>query len=301
MNAWLNIAAAALIAALVSPPVGADDTLAAARDLYAAAAYEESLSLLNLLQASEGSPAEIRAIEQYRAYCLLALGRATEAGQAIAAVVTAEPLYRPDASVSPRVQSAFSEVRRRMLPAIVQSRYAAAKASFDAKRFDDAVTAFGVVLDTLADPDLSELAGQSPLADLRVLASGFRDLSVQAAMPPPPPPAPIVAVAPAAVPDVPAAPRIYAGEDVSVTPPVALRQTLPSFSERVAPTAPGVLEVIVDEAGNVESAAMRVPLSPRYDMVVLDAARRWKYQPALRGGVAVKYRKLIEIAIQKGS
>jgi hypothetical protein len=299
VNVWLHFAAALLVAALVSPPAGADDTLAAARDLYAAAAYEEALALLNGLAASPSGPDDMLAIEKYRAYCLLALGRATEAERAIAAVVSAEPLQRPDADLSPRVLARFTDVRRRMLPIIVQSRYAAARDRFDAKQFEDAANGFRAVLALLADPDLVDLAGQPPLSDLRLLASGFHDLSVQAASPPPPPATPVASPALPVVPGAPSAPRIYAADDVSVNPPVALRQTLPSFTERVAPDGPGVLEVVVDEEGNTESVAMRVSLTPRYDVIVLDAAKKWKYEPARRDGVPVKYRRLIEISVRK--
>src|SRR5947207_2840825 len=113
----IDIILALLIAALVSIPMRAADSLTAARDLYAAAEYEDALVLLNQLQPGDHEPDERRAIEQYRAYCLLALGRSADAEQAIAAMVTATPLYKPSgADVSPRVRSAFSEVRRRMLP-----------------------------------------------------------------------------------------------------------------------------------------------------------------------------------------
>src|SRR5262245_307086 len=141
MNHWLtrhyiDIIIALLIAALVSIPTRAADSLTAARDLYAAAAYEDALALLNKLQPGAQEPDERRAIEQYRAYCLLALGRSADAEQAIAAVVTATPLYRPSGTdASPRVRSAFTDVRRRMLPSIIQQRYAAAKEAFDRKNF----------------------------------------------------------------------------------------------------------------------------------------------------------------------
>src|SRR5262245_3698256 len=86
---YFDIVLALLIAALVSIPMRADDSLTAARDLYAAAEYEDALALLNKLQPGDHEPNERRDIEQYRAYCLLALGRSADAEQAIPAVVTA--------------------------------------------------------------------------------------------------------------------------------------------------------------------------------------------------------------------
>src|SRR3954454_10651859 len=82
---------------LATVPVSAADqeSIAAARDLYASAAYEDALAILNKLPAS-GRPAdETNAIEQYRAFCLLALGRQAEAEHAIEALVALEPGYRP--------------------------------------------------------------------------------------------------------------------------------------------------------------------------------------------------------------
>ena len=126
------IAATSAVAAVPAAAAPSDDTLAAARDLYASAAYEDALAVLNRLRAPDGRPDEGRAIDQYRAFCLLALGRNAEAERAIEAVVAAEPMYHPsDADVSPRVRSAFSDVRRRMLPNIIQQKYAVAKAAYD--------------------------------------------------------------------------------------------------------------------------------------------------------------------------
>ena len=71
-----------------------EDTLAAARELYAAAAYEDALAVLSKLPDT-GRPDEQRVIEQYRALCLLALGRTGEAEHAIEAVVLGDPSYRP--------------------------------------------------------------------------------------------------------------------------------------------------------------------------------------------------------------
>src|SRR5437867_10002240 len=203
--------------------------LATARDLYASAAYDDALAVLNKLRATDHPAGQSRAIEQYRAFCLLALGRATDAEQAIEAVVAAEPTYQPsDSDASPRVRSAFTTVRRRMLPTIIQQQYAQAKAAFDRRDWPAAAEGFRWVLSALADPDVANEAKQPPLVDLKQLASGFEELSAKAAAPPPPPPppapAPVVAAAP--VPSIPPPPRIYTVNDANVMPPVALNQVL---------------------------------------------------------------------------
>ena len=181
--AWCLTGALILLGAI---PVGAQESLGAARDLYAAAAYEDALDVLNRLRGRDRSEGDHRTIEQYRAFCLLALGRAEEAERAIEAVVAAEPSYSPSTTeVSPRIRSAFTDVRRRMLPAIVQQKYAQAKAAFDRKEFDAAADQFKNVLAVFNDPDLGSAGNRPPLSDLLTLSVGFHELAVSAATPPP--------------------------------------------------------------------------------------------------------------------
>src|SRR5947208_10413957 len=127
-----------LIIALVlsQSAVHADDSLASARDLYASAAYEDALAMLGRLNMKELPSTDGRVADQYRALCLLALGKTAEASLAIEAVVTAEPAYRPtEGEVSPRVRAVFSDVRKRLLPGIVQQKYTQAKAAYDLKDY----------------------------------------------------------------------------------------------------------------------------------------------------------------------
>jgi len=43
---------------------------------------------------------------------------------------------------------------------------------------------------------------------------------------------------------------------------------------------------------------MRVPISPIYDRMVVAAAREWRFEPAMRMGIPVKFRKMLQIAIK---
>ena len=106
-----------------------DGPLEVARDLYASARYDEALAMLNgVRQQESGNPINLRSIEQYRSLCLLALGRGAEAEAAIAVVVASDPMYLPtETEASPRVRTAFSEVRQRQLPDIARTRYTSAK------------------------------------------------------------------------------------------------------------------------------------------------------------------------------
>ena len=294
---------AALVAGniLAGARAGAQEgDLSAARDLYASAAYDDALTVLNRLRSSEHPANQSRAIEQYRAFCLLALGRSADAEQAIEAVVAAEPSFQPgDGDASPRVRLAFTSVRRRMLPSIIQQRYAVAKAAFDRKEFASAADGFAQVLTALADRDVASEAKQPPLSDLRTLAGGFQELAAKAAAPPPPAPAP--AAIPAPPPPPPAAPRVYAGDEAGVVPPSIVSQALPPFPGQIVIPRTGKLEVVIDESGVVESAIMTGSVAPNYDVMVLAATKAWRYQPARLNGVPVKFRKAVQITVKPTS
>ena len=293
--------AAALVAGTVlaaAPAAAQDGDLSAARDLYASAAYDDALAVLNRLRSSDHPASQSRAIEQYRAFCLLALGRSADAEQAIEAVVAAEPSYQPgDSDASPRIRSAFTSVRRRMLPSIIQQKYAAAKAAFDRKEFAAAADGFTQVLTALADQDVASEAKQPPLSDLRMLAGGFQELAARASAPPPPPPPPAPAAAPAPPPP-PIAPRIYTGGETGITPPTIVSQALPPFPGQVIIPRNGKLEVVIDEIGAVESAVMSGTVTPNYDLMVIAATKAWRYKPATLNGVPVKFRKTVQLTIK---
>src|SRR5262249_10994613 len=95
-----------------------------------------------------------------------------------------------------------------------------------------------------------------------------------------------------------APPRIYSADDVNVVPPLALRQVFPPFPARAVPPGQGVIEVVVDETGIVESASLRLPVNPQYDGIVLGAAKTWLYRPATLDGTPVKYRKMIQVVLR---
>jgi TonB family protein len=287
---------AASFAHTVFGQVPGRDLVGPARELYASARYDEALAVLNDLRpADTGSTvADRKSIEQYRSLCLLALGRGTEAESAIAAVVTADPSYQPgEVEASPRVRAAFSEVRRKLLPEIAGHRYSEAKALFDRKNYAAAALHFRQVVGLLDDPDMG-----GKLSDLRTLVNGFLDLSVAASTPPPEPPKPAAPAAPPppVVPQ-PEPNRVYTLTDKDVTPPVIIRQQMPSLTPAVKQQAKdrGVVEVVIDEQGRVIHVAVRMSLHPMYDAELLTAGRDWRYQPATYLGKPVRYRKMIQI------
>jgi hypothetical protein len=271
--------------------------LASARDLYASARYDEALTVLNGMRPAEST--DRRTVEQYRSLCLLALGRGSEAEGAIAAVVTADPLYQPsETDASPRVRAAFTEVRQRILPELATSRYAEAKATFDRKDFALAEKQFRHIMSLLEDP---QMAGR--LMDLRTLVAGFLDLSARAATPAPDAkPETPVAAAPAPAPTAAPTPgRIYQAEDSGVTVAVPVKQEVPRVPNNITAAARerGLLELLIDENGRVVSVMVRMSVHPLYDTQLVAAARDWKYLPATFGGQPVKFRKMVQISVNK--
>ena len=279
----------------------AQESLANARQLYASADYKSALTMLNALLAASPSPQERQSIELYRTFCLVAIGNTDEANKAIEAMVSRDPLYRPNPDdVPPRLRTVFSDARKRLLPALIQERYIIAKTAFDRADYKSAAEGFTQVLIALSDPDIAPAVKQPPLADLRVLASGFSDLTVRALTPPPVPvvpPAVQAAPPPAALP--PRAAVIYTQDDKNVLPPVPVRQDMPPFTGRSPFDRVGVIEVVIDPSGGVESASMVQPSEPLYDQRLLAAAKSWIYRPARLDGAPVKYRRRIQINLAR--
>jgi TonB family protein len=299
MNATVAACTTAVLL-LSGPRLHAQDSLDAARQLYASAEYTSALAMLNGLSTSESPREDRRTIALYRTLCLLAVGRSAEADHAIEAMVTQDPLYRPEADdIPPRMRTAITEARKRMLPAILQEKYKHSKAAFDRQEFGEAAFGFKEMLDGLGDPDISLAASQSPLADLKTLAIGFYELSSKA-MTPPPVAAPQIqlAAAPASLAPVTIqTPKIYTAEDRNVVPPQAIQQQIPAFPGRVTVQKTGVLEIVIDNSGGVETATMRVPVNAQYDRMAIAAAKTWQYQPATVDGTPVKFVKRIQVTL----
>ena len=276
-------------------------SLTAARELYASARYDEALVVLNALKPRDGSAsADVKTIEQYRSLCLLALGRGDEAESAIAAVVTVDPFFAPtETEASPRVRSAFSDVRLKLLPGIAAARYEAAKLAYDRKDSASAERMFRELVKLLEDPQMN---GRLP--DMRVLATGFLQLAIAAAAPPPEPkPEPKARPEPAtpATPPAPVEPRVYGSDDAGVVPPVTIRQEVPNVPTAIAGMTRerGLLDLTIDELGRVVAMALRMPIHPMYDKLLMNAVRDWKYRPATVNGVPVRFRKVVQISLPR--
>jgi tetratricopeptide (TPR) repeat protein len=288
----VSVVAILLTSSLTVSAAAAQDTLARVRDLYTSAAYDEALALLNDVERPSAS-AEAE-VDQYRAFCLLALGRNDDAKKVIQQIVEANPSFQPsDAQASPRLKDAFRDVRRRVLPSIVRQTYFEAKLAFDRKDIEAAGIGFESVVALLEDVDA---AGAGDLADLRILSKGFLDLIKTA----PPAAAPAAAAAPApAAPDLAPVRTIFGPADTDVTPPVAISQPMPPWypARHDTQVYTGALILSIDESGAVTAVKSQGQLPAPYLAVLRRAANSWTFQPAMRNGAPVKYSKIVGIRL----
>jgi len=291
------IVLAAVLATFVSTPAAAQDTLARAKDLYASAAYDEALAILNKVDHATGT--EGLEVEVYRAFCLMALGRADEARKVIQQIVEVNPTYQPSqAQMSPRLLDTFRDVRRRVLPTIVRQSYAEAKASFERKDFEQAGKQFDRVIALLDDGDL---VASAELSDLRILSNGFVDLTKTmpqiAKAVPSSTPQPALA---SPIPPEPApTPAIYGLEDPDIMPPVVVSQVMPPWHPTRVESQfyEGTLVLVIDEKGDVTSVSSQGNLAPSYVILLNRAAKNWKFRPATRNGLPVKFRKIVAVRL----
>jgi hypothetical protein len=276
-----------LLMAIAAAPAGVlQDPLEEAKAQYASAAYEDALSTLKRATAHSSTRVEV---EQYRAFCLIALGRMADAERAVAALVDADPRYVPSASVaSPRVLTLVAEMRKKELPAVARRLLDAGRAAFTEKDFARATETLGVLLPLLDDPALK---GRPETEDLRILAQGFATLAEASAAPPPP--------APAAAPEPAPEPPVRAD---MLTAPVPVLQEVPVW----VPPNPiagsreynGAIRVRIGGDGRVISAVIEKPTYPSYDARLLQASKEWVYKPALRNGLPVESERVIPIQLR---
>jgi tetratricopeptide (TPR) repeat protein len=294
-----------VLAAATTAPT-AQDLLSTAKNQYAAAAYEDALATLTRVEQTP--PDVARQVEQYRLFCLFALGRTAEAETSAEALLRTQPLDQLD-DASPRIEAMFLAVRKRLLPSLIRAEYRTARSALDEKNFPKSEPHLIQARKMLAAAQEAG-AWDEALADLGVLVDGFIELGRGAARPAPAE-APRQPAAPVATSreadsrphaEAPVAPAIYSTGDDGVVPPVAIDQKVPSLPSalrslmRVArPT--GILAVLVDETGAVQASEIRQPTHPSYDALLLNASRGWKYRPATKDGSPVKFRKLILVSV----
>jgi TonB family protein len=269
----------------VSSSAAAQATEIDFKALYAAAEYDKALEVIASLDSLES--------QQYKALCLLALGRTADASTAIETLVNASPTFIPSSDdAPPRFVELVTKVRQKMLPTIARRVFTEGRERYNEKQNDEALKRFSLVLTLIKDPAFTDASAKQ---DLETLATGFSDLAKAATTPvkvvaapaePVPPPAAPTAAAPALPP--------------KVVPPVALVQTVPPMPTDIATRvgAKLVLVVQIDAAGRVTTATVKESAHPRYDRLVALATRDWRYTPATLNGLAIASEQTVTIQPQ---
>ena len=320
MRAHLRIVAVVVAVALLggAAKASAGDRLAEALRLYDDAMYTRALDVLDQIAIEQPSPD----VHQYRALCLIALGRPDAAERAMGDIVAVDPFFALDAeAASPRVAAQFAAVRRRLLPPVIRRGFADATARYREGATAQAQQQFNRVLKLLDD---AALQNDQALSDLALVASAFVELT-RAQTPPPaiapisrsivaaplPPSLPVAATSldpapPAAAPSVvvspaPAPMRVTASEPVAFEPAVAVVRPLPKWMPPDVHAAlrkySGTIAVEVDARGRVIGAASKRIIHPAYDPVLLAAAYQWVFRPARQNGRPVKSEVMVEIEL----
>jgi TonB family protein len=296
MNRFCSTVVAAVCATLVGiSSAHGQESLQQVKALYASAAYEDALSMVGRLQATGRKPE----FEQYRVYCLVALGRTAEAEKAIASVVVENPTFLLDADeTSPRIREMFLRIRRGLVPEIAQRMYMDARAAWNRKDTSAASEQFASLIqliDTaLADGDDANSASDNAepmLSELRLLATGFIDLGRALSAP--------LARAVDPVPSLPRQPVASAAPQITSAMPV--KQDLPQWvptDQAARREFRGAIRVHINETGAVTRAEVSQVVHPAYDHQLLQAAKTWTYQPALKDGVPVASEKVIEVVLK---
>ena len=295
----LSWCCAAVLTVLCAPAAARanQELLASAKTLYESASYEAALSELSAIDNAESADV----VDTYRALCLLGLGRAREAEQVLEAVATRRPLLVLSASdYSPRVVALFDDVRRKTLPVAAQRLYSSARNDYDNGNYEAAASGFKQTMQVIGE--ISQDAKTPTLSDLNELAAGFLTLAEAKITVTATPPTPVATPQPpvAQQPVVKPSPAFYTMADTDVIPPAVIDQVLPRWTfgtQLKTGVFTGVLDIVVDEQGAVERAALVEPVWLPYDAMLLEAARKWRYTPALKDGRPVKFKRVLAIRI----
>jgi len=55
--------------------------------------------------------------------------------------------------------------------------------------------------------------------------------------------------------------------------------------------------LVIDETGAVETVTLAEPIWPAYDAALVQAARKWRYQPGRKDGKPVKFKRVLDINV----
>lgn len=235
------------------------DPVTRAKALYAEAAYDEALVAL---KGSEGSEAH-----QYRALCLIALGRTQDAERALESLVAAAPTYTvSSAELPPRMVAMFEQTRKRVMPALVKKLFTEARADFQARNMAAARDKFEQVLVLAGDP---VMASSPEAVDLQLLVGSYIDIVKNSA---------------------PSSPAATPSRAASAVPAANISQPRSTLSSELFPPAPASVTPAGASAGGTGSFVPARPTPsgrPPFTAEALPGARSTANDSALPPAVPV--------------
>lgn len=90
--------------------------------------------------------------------------------------------------------------------------------------------------------------------------------------------------------------RVYSSADTDVVEPILTRPFLPQPTPAELATRPhGVLDLVIDKDGFVEFVRLKSPVNLYRERWWVSVAKSWRFRPAMKDGLPVRYRKEIVI------
>jgi len=85
----------------------------------------------------------------------------------------------------------------------------------------------------------------------------------------------------------------------SVSAPIPVYKPEPTYTEEALKAkyqGTVVLRIVVDAQGNVTDCRVTIPLGLGLDEKAVETVRTWKFKPAMRNGVPVSVRAMVEVS-----
>ena len=262
----------------LSSSTGAQVTEVDFRTLYAAAEYDKALEAIASLDSVEA--------QQYKALCLLALGRQADANTAIEALVNASPTFVPSSEdAPPRFVELVTKVRQKLLPVIARRTFADGRDRYTSKATGEALTQFSLVLTLLSDPAFTDAMPN------RIWKRWPRDSSIsrmrRRRLPSPCLQNRRRRRPPTRDPD--GATEGYGPHSARTERPADAYGHRDPCDRKAGGSRPDRCDREGDEATVKES------VHPRYDRIVTEAARDWRYTPATRDGSPIPSEQVVTV------
>jgi hypothetical protein len=207
---------------------------------------------------------------------LVQAGKPLEAEIAFDALVLNNPFYEPTRSeLTPQAFAAFQASRRSLLPAVATRDLGRARAALQEGDLDRALA-----MATDVERLLNRGGFEEPVDIRRQLRALVDEIDVRAN----------------------AGDVIYTSADAGIVPPRALSRQFPlNPPAGVAADRVGVLELVVGKQGDVELVRLHTPLNRYHERMVVSAAKAWRYRPARKDGVPVRYRLAVTVNLPEGA